>query len=206
VSIDLFSSDVRGSALTSYGWWLSDFTSPEMRQVVCIGTLREVRDIPGFPSYQATESGEIVSSKYGDLRTLRPHDDGHYLRVSLRRDGKTITRTVHSLIALAYHGAPQAGKEVRHWDGDRLNNKPENLSYSPHSENQLDQLRHGTHFEAMRTHCDNGHEFVENNIMWQKNRKSGRPYRRCKECHRIAIAKWRAARKSKQAITPESQC
>lgn len=45
---------------------------------------------------------------------------------------------VHRLVAEAFHGAPQAGmvyKTVNHKNGDKLDNRPENLEWASHREN-----------------------------------------------------------------------
>jgi hypothetical protein len=153
-----------------------------------------MRDIPGFPDYRGTDEGEIVSFKGRKPRTLKPSNDGHYFHVSLRRDGKTYCRAVHVLIALAYHGEPPEGMECRHWDGNNFNNRPENLGYATHSQNQLDQIRHGTHAEARRTHCDNGHEYTSENT--RTRMKNGRPTRVCVACTRTAVRDYMRRRRS----------
>jgi HNH endonuclease len=61
-----------------------------------------------------------------------PDRDG-YLRVSLRnrRVG------VHQAVALAFHGPP----EVRHLNGDHRDNKPGNLAWGSHRENERDKRK-----------------------------------------------------------------
>jgi hypothetical protein len=50
-----------------------------------------------------------------------------------------------------------------------------------------------THHEAARDRCDQGHEFTPENTMRRKGR-NGNPIRKCRECHRLAVARWRAGR------------
>ena len=62
-----------------------------------------------------------------------------YLAVSLTRgDGRKTTRTIHSLVAAAFLGPRPAGQEVRHLDGNPLNNTLGNLAYGTRSENRQD--------------------------------------------------------------------
>src|SRR5262249_12949164 len=69
--------------------------------------------------------------------------------------------------------------EVRHLNGIRTDNRPENLAWGTKSENMQDAVRHGTHLETRKTHCPEGHEYTpENTIMGGRNRKS----RGCKKC------------------------
>ena len=152
----------------------------------------EMIDIPGFPDYKATSDGDIVSFKGKTPRTLRPTSDGRYLQVTLRRDGKSFARRVHILVALAYHGPCPEGEEVRHGSGGKTDNRPENLSYGTHSANQLDQIEHGTHYEANKTHCAQGHLYSENTMPPLK----GKNARRCRKCHAIWQARWRAKKRS----------
>ena len=44
-------------------------------------------------------------------------------------------RTVHSLVAEAFIGPRPVGKEVHHLNGDKTDNRPENLGYVTHAEN-----------------------------------------------------------------------
>jgi hypothetical protein len=51
---------------------------------------------------------------------------------------------VHRLVATAFHGEPNGSEQVRHLDGDKLNNLAENLTWGSQSENQKDRVLHGT--------------------------------------------------------------
>lgn len=51
---------------------------------------------------------------------------------------------VHILVAEAFLGPRPEGQEIRHLDGNSLNNYASNLAYGTRSENILDAVRHGT--------------------------------------------------------------
>lgn len=68
-------------------------------------------------------------------KTLTPTLRDGYPRV--RVNGKNYT--VHRLVAAAFLGPCPEGMEVRHLDGNRLNNRADNLAYGTHRENILDQ-------------------------------------------------------------------
>jgi hypothetical protein len=87
------------------------------------------KDIPGFPGYSVTSGGDVFGPE-GQL-SPRPDNDG-YLRVDLRKNGQRVTRFVHSLVALAFHGS---ATEVDHKDGDRTNDTAKNLEPVSHDEN-----------------------------------------------------------------------
>lgn len=106
-----------------------------------------LRPIPGFEGYFASEDGAVWSTRgrWTDgaptrlAGTRRP--DGYLQANCFRRP-----QLVHRLVCLAFHGEPPAGKpEVRHLDGTRDNNRPENLCWGSGSENARDTLRHGSH-------------------------------------------------------------
>lgn len=111
------------------------------------------KDIPGMEGeYQASSIGRIkslarkvgVTSKLGNKfmrnipeRILSPgnHSAG-YLFVKL--DRKKRGRPVHQLVARAFMGMPPDGMEVLHSNGNRKDNRIENLRYGTHSENIID--------------------------------------------------------------------
>ena len=57
------------------------------------------------------------------------------------------------------------GDVVRHLDGDKENNRAENLAWGTDSENMIDQVRHGNHLHARKAHCPRGHELVMPNLV-----------------------------------------
>jgi hypothetical protein len=110
------------------------------------------KEIPGFPDYKITRSGDVYSMArtiyrsngrhYNiDTRKLKPGTSpGGYLHVSL---GQGNTRTVHSLVAITYLGARPSGYDVRHLNGNKLDNSLDNLSYGTRLENIHDSIRLG---------------------------------------------------------------
>jgi hypothetical protein len=100
---------------------------------------------------------------------LRP--DGYH---QMKIDGRT--RLVHQMVLAAHAGPRPDGQEVRHLDGDPLNNWLANLAYGTPSENSADKVRHGTHPWAAKTHCPQGHPYDAGNT-WRSARS-----RHCKSC------------------------
>jgi hypothetical protein len=57
----------------------------------------------------------------------------------------------HKLIALAFHGVPPSdAHEVRHLNGNPLDNRPENLAWGTVAENCSDTVRHGRSLRGER--------------------------------------------------------
>ena len=69
-----------------------------------------------------------------------------YRSVGLTRHpgGKPQTQLVHRLVCQAFHGDPPSPEhtDVRHLNGDKLDNRAENLAWGTRSENMLDVLAH----------------------------------------------------------------
>lgn len=121
-------------------------------------TEEEWRDIPGFPSYQASSLGRIRSAdrmlaiapsrrSAAHMRPMKgnilcPWRAGDYWVVSL---GKVRKRGVHRLVCLAFHGRPPSPKhETAHNDGNPTRNVPSNLRWATKIENEADKVVHGT--------------------------------------------------------------
>jgi hypothetical protein len=68
-----------------------------------------------------------------------------YPVVGLCRDNKTRKVEVHVLVAEAFHGAkPFSKAQVRHLDGNSMNNYYQNLKWGTCQENHNDSVKHGT--------------------------------------------------------------
>lgn len=105
-----------------------------------------------------------------------------YRTVSLC-DGKGDRRNVrvHQLVARAFLGPQEPGMQVRHLDGNSLNNVLSNLVYGTPKENALDTVRAGNHFQARKTHCRKGHKLSGPNVR-RVSTHTGRTWRRCRTC------------------------
>lgn len=97
------------------------------------------RAVPGHEGrYEVSSFGRVRS--FLTVRSmLRPgKKSGGYLNVILR-DPSARTRSrsvsVHRLVAIAFLGNPPERHEVNHIDGDKTNNRLENLEYVTRSEN-----------------------------------------------------------------------
>jgi|SRR5215831_5330029 len=60
---------------------------------------------------------------------------------------------------------------------------PHHLRIGTNSDNMIQKVEDGNHFNANKTHCINGHKFTEENTII-KYSKEGRIGRDCRECNR----------------------
>ena len=91
------------------------------------------KDIIGFEgSYEISNFGNVKSLKSN--RILKPQLSGNgYYNVTLSKDGKRTTPTIHSLVAI--HFIDTKDLTVNHIDGNKLNNHIDNLEYVSYSDN-----------------------------------------------------------------------
>jgi hypothetical protein len=69
---------------------------------------------------------------------------GGYLHVTLWRSNQPQSVDVHVLVARAFHGPGKPGQQVRHLDGDQLNNAATDLAWGTPKEDTEDKRQHGT--------------------------------------------------------------
>ena len=140
-------------------------------EVSSLGRVRSVdRTVPHPRSGQLTLRG----------RVLRANIAGNHRGYPTVHLGQNNTKTVHSLVALAFLGPPE-GRQVRHLNGDPHDNRLENLAYGTVEDNMADMVRHGTQWQQQKTHCPAGHPLEEPNLVPSQARRG---WRQCLACQR----------------------
>lgn len=148
----------------------------------------EWRTVSGLEDYQVSSRGHVRRSPDSHRDPGRILKAGRtiegYARIQLGRTGQRRNYLVHVLTAAAFIGPKPPGEEVRHLDGDATNGLLGNLAYGTPTTNALDAVEHGTHTQARKERCPEGHEYEQ---------RTGR--RRCLPCARVHTARYRAKRK-----------
>lgn len=95
----------------------------------------EWKDIKGYEGhYQVSNLGRVKSLKYGKEKILKlGQDKDGYSSVVLSKKSKLSTKKVHRLVLGEF--TPYSTLPVNHKDGNKRNNKLNNLEYCTHKEN-----------------------------------------------------------------------
>lgn len=103
------------------------------------------KDIPGYEGrYQVSNFGRVKSLNYDGSRKIKimtPYDVHGYKRVRVFKDKQAISIGVHRLVAKTFIPNPKNKSQVNHIDGDKGNNRLENLEWTDRSENLIHAYR-----------------------------------------------------------------
>lgn len=109
--------------------------------------MSNIKNVVGYENlYLVDTNGNVFSLRKWRGKTnrvLTPSKNEYgYLRVFLTKDGITKGITIHKIVTRAFLGEMPIGKQVRHIDGNKVNNALHNLVYGTALENAKDRLRH----------------------------------------------------------------
>lgn len=97
------------------------------------------KDVAGFEgAYQISNHGRVRSiprqgTRTKEIRTICYTRDG-YARIRLLFKGKDVTVRIHRLVAEAFVPRVEGKDTVNHIDGNKLNNRADNLEWADRSE------------------------------------------------------------------------
>lgn len=120
-------------------------------------SVEEWKAVPGWEGrYEVSNQGRVRSlprQVHDRLRGRQWHISGGIMKPGTRGKGykcvaltdknRSTTQSIHKLVCLAFHGAPNGKTEVAHADGDPANNRASNLRWATSKENHADKARHG---------------------------------------------------------------
>lgn len=113
------------------------------------------KDIPGYEGiYSISECGQVkslprlIKSKTGNYYSkekiikLSIGTTGYYF-FNVCINGKAKSVAIHKMVALTFIGSRPENMDIRHLDGNKLNNHISNLCYGTRQQNIEDTQRHG---------------------------------------------------------------
>lgn len=135
-------------------------------EVFCKDIAKTVKNcflpIDGFDEYAVSPFGDVISLKSDHIRLLSQCIEGDgYLFVLLYRNGKKYTSTVHRLVAKTFLLNPDQMPQVNHADGNKYNNRLDNLEFCTAKENMQHAYKTGLHSKRGRLTEDELNQIVD---------------------------------------------
>lgn len=118
---------------------------------------RQVADFPNYklgsdgtlwskyrwPSHYERTTNDALGDEWYQVK-MAPKQDTGYITVCLYNESRRRYVRVHCLMLETFVGKRPERFEACHWNGNRLDNRIENLRWDTRRNNQLDKYRHGT--------------------------------------------------------------
>lgn len=100
------------------------------------------RDVLGFEElYQVSSFGNVRTIKNGEVEMSQQENRNGYMTVHLRDKGVERRAMVHRLVAEAFIPNPNGFRDVNHKNGDKSDNRVENLEWTSHADNMTHSFR-----------------------------------------------------------------
>jgi hypothetical protein len=115
-----------------------------------VSNLGNVRSVDRVVSYLC--AGRPVNRKIaGQPMKTVPDGDGYRI-LALQRDSRAHTVYVHAIVLETFIGPCPEGMQCRHLNGNKTDNRLENLQWGTPLQNAEDRDRHGTHSRGEKHH------------------------------------------------------
>lgn len=98
-------------------------------------------NIEGQPGYYVSRDGWIWSNRANRVIVGTLCGQMGYRAIQFP-DGSR--RYIHEIVCTTFHGPRPDGQQVRHLNGDRSDNRADNLAWGTKAQNEADRIAHGT--------------------------------------------------------------
>lgn len=124
--------------------------------------------------YEVSNYGDIRSVAKGGIILSPAKDDHGYFRVCLYHNGTAKNKRIHRLVAEAFLPNESRLPEVNHINGNKTDNKVENLEWVSTKENIIHAYRSGLKVQTRKTPCMRSDGMVYESYLDAQN-KTGIP-------------------------------
>lgn len=104
--------------------------------------MEEFKQIEKFPNYEVSNLGNVRNAVSKKFMAFSINEFG-YCIITLRDGVGTKTIKVHRLVAMAFIENPERKFCINHKDGNKQNNRADNLEWSTYSENMKHAYANG---------------------------------------------------------------
>lgn len=104
--------------------------------------MRSWRKLKNCSDYKVSSEGYVKSLKTGKILKPSISNSGYYT-VKLYDGVRHHSKAIHRLVAETFHEGDHSGLEVNHIDGNKLNNRVDNLEWCAHSYNTKHAIENG---------------------------------------------------------------
>lgn len=106
------------------------------------------KDIEGFSNYQISNFGRVKNKTTNTIKAVDVNPRDGYAYTDLYKNNIRYKRKVHRLVAQAFCDAVDLSLEVNHLDGDKTNNRFDNLEWCTRSENMKHAHKNGLTYKS----------------------------------------------------------
>lgn len=117
-----------------------------------VSSLGRIRTVARYVEYyHSTHGTTVVRRLKSKPVTMRKDRDGYIIANLSLEKAKTVTVKVHRVVAQAFVDNTAGKTQVNHIDGDKTNNRVENLEWVTNYENRIHALETGLHASGSRS-------------------------------------------------------
>lgn len=121
---------------------MTGYEGKEYKDVECQPEDEEWKTIDDFPNYKISNFGNVYNTQTG-MRLTACVNSSDYKKYTLRKNCKPFNAYAHRLVAKAFIPNPNNFPEVNHIDGNKWNNRADNLEWVSRSQNAIHAFRKG---------------------------------------------------------------